>query len=180
MEEPKTLDQILVRAEEAETQPPLPAGGIPKQWLPGWIRWPLRVLYVPWVLLDLYMQKIAAWIVRPPFRMEGSCHKRGNCCHYILIPEPKGALGKLNIFVNTQINGFYPRYNEPHEYEGNPIIVMGCRYLKKDGGCAHYKLRPAVCRKWPVIAHFGPPRILKGCGFRAVPRKKETHEDSLS
>ena len=33
-------------------------------------------------------------------------------------------------------------------------------------------LRPAVCRKWPLIEYFGHPRILKGCGFQAVHREK--------
>lgn len=165
------LDQILAQAEEAEGPPPEPAAGIPKQWLPGWIRWPIRVLLLPWILLDLLAQKIAAKVMRPPYRQVGSCLKRGNCCHYILIPEAKGFLGRLNMVLNTQINGFYPRYKEAHEYDGMRVTVMGCRYLKKDGSCAHYHLRPIICRKWPMIEYFGHPRVLKGCGFKAVPRK---------
>jgi len=173
MKETTPLDDILVQAEEDENQPPDPPGGIPRQRLPGWIRWPLRVLAMPWILLDLYAQKLAALIVRPPYRQEGSCLKRGNCCRFILLPEAKGILGRLNFLLNTELNGFYPRYKEPHEYDGKKIIVMGCRYLKKDGGCAHYHLRPVVCRRWPQIAIFGQPRILKGCGFRAVPRDRK-------
>ena len=168
----QTVDEVIAQAEE-EGPPPEPEGGIPRQWLPGWIRWPIRVLALPWVLLDLYAQKLATLIIRPPHRKEGHCLKRGNCCRYILIPEVTGVLGKLYLFVNTQINGFYPRYSEPHEYEGKRIMVMGCRYLKKDGSCAHHRLRPEVCRKWPMIEYFGHPRILKGCGFKAIPRKSK-------
>jgi hypothetical protein len=166
----ETVDQILARAEEETGPPPEPQEGIPKQWLPGWIRWPIRVLAMPLILMDLYAQKVATWALRPPYRQVGACRKRGNCCHYILIPEAKGWMGKFAFFVYTQIYGFYPRYPEPHLYEGKRIQVMGCRYLKKGGSCSHYRLRPTVCRKWPLIAHFGRPRVLKGCGFQAVPR----------
>jgi hypothetical protein len=165
------IDEAISKAGEAEGIPPDPPGGIPRQWLPGWIRWPIRVLLIPWLLLDLWAQKVALWVIKPPFRQVGSCLKRGNCCHYILLPEPEGILGKLNYVLNMQINGFYPRYPEAHEYDGERVIVMGCRYLQKDGKCKHYRLRPAVCRKWPVIEHFGRPRVLKGCGFKPIPRQ---------
>ena len=39
----------------------------------------------------------------------------------------------------------------------------------KDGSCGQYRLRPQVCRQWPVIEHFGQPKILKGCGFSSSP-----------
>ena len=145
---------------------PAPTDIPEKQWLPGWIRWPVRVLLFPWVWLDIFAQKCAAKIIRPPYRQEGHCLKRGNCCRYILIPETKGLLGRLHFFYNTQIQGFFPRYTDHSE----KIIVMGCRYLQKDGSCKHHKLRPVVCRKWPQIEYFGKPRILKGCGFKAIPR----------
>ena len=84
-EESPTLDEILEQAGEATAPPPEPAGGIPRQWLPSWIRWPLRILFLPFVLLDLATQRIAKWIIRPPFKQEGKCLKRGNllitsCC----------------------------------------------------------------------------------------------------
>lgn len=164
------LEAILAQAEEADAPPPEPFGGIPKQWLPGWIRWPIRLLLLPWILLDLYCQKLALKILKPPFKRVGTCKQRGNCCHFILTSEDKGFLGKLYFFFNTQINGFYLRYKESYEFDGDRVLVMGCRYLKKDGGCGHYRLRPTICRKWPIIEHFGRPRTLKGCGFRAIPK----------
>jgi hypothetical protein len=165
------LDEILVRAEEAEEVPPEPEGGIPKQWVPAFIRWPVRALLLPLMLIDQCAQKAALLLIRTPYKREGKCLKRGNCCHYILVPEAKGILGRLFYFWNTQMLGFYRR--TPLVYESDQkkrVYAMGCRYLKKDGSCGHYTLRPAVCRKWPVIEYFGHPRIIKGCGFKAVPR----------
>lgn len=165
------LSKLALSAGEEEGPPPLPEGGIPKQWVSPFIRWPIRALLLPFVLIDVAMQKLARFVIPPPFKQVGTCKKRGNCCHYIMIRKPKGALGHFFLFWNTQINGFYPRSSELHEYENHPVKVMGCRYLQKEGSCKHYRLRPMVCRKWPMIEYFGKPRILKGCGFTSIPRK---------
>ncbi len=164
------LDELLEIATEAAKPPTLPAERIPRQWVPSWIRWPLRAIILPVVLIDLAAQKFARLLIRPPFKQVGQCLKRGNCCHYILLPEPKGLLGRAFYFWSTQILGFYPRSHQVYENEGKKVLVMGCRYLQKDGSCGHYHLRPTVCRKWPMIEYFGYPRILKGCGFKAVLR----------
>jgi Fe-S-cluster containining protein len=130
----------------------------------------MKVYFLPFILLDLLAQKIARLLIKPPFVKEGHCLKRGNCCHYILLPQFRGPLGRLFLFWNTQINGFYPRYRDTFDYENKKMIVMGCRHLQKDGRCGDYLLRPAVCRQWPRIEYFGPPQMLKGCGFKAAPR----------
>lgn len=165
----------MFHAGEAIHQPLLPKGGIPTQRLPGWIRWPLRSILLPFVLLDLAMQRVARWIIRPPYKQAGKCLKRGNCCYYIMMRKPRGILGTLFHLWNTEVNGFYLRSQEVYEYEGKRVQVMGCRYLQKDGSCKHYRLRPMVCRKWPVIEHFGHPRMLKGCGFRAILKNQNEH-----
>ncbi len=165
-----SLDELLETAHEANAPPALPKGGIPHQWVPSWVRWPLRVIFLPFILLDLAAQKFARLLIRPPFKQFGKCLKRGNCCHYILLPEPKGLFGRIFYLWSTQILGFYPRSQQVYENEGKKVLVMGCRYLKKDGSCRHYRLRPTVCRKWPMIEYFGYPRTLKGCGFKAVLR----------
>jgi Fe-S-cluster containining protein len=162
----------IVELAESDTPPPEPEGGIPKQWVPGWIRWPIRGFVLPFVLLDLAAQWVAKILIPPPYKKAGKCLKRGTCCHYILVPEAKGLWGRIYFFWNTQILGFYQRSPEVYESEGKHVYVMGCRYLTKGGACGHYHLRPAVCRKWPVIEYFGKPRIIKGCGFIAMPRKK--------
>jgi Fe-S-cluster containining protein len=171
-----TLEELLLHAGEEDAQPPEPASGIPKQWVPGWVRWPIRALFLPLVLLDLFAQRIARQLIRPPFKQAGACKKRGACCHYILLPVSKGLFGKLFYFWNTQILGFYRRLDGTFESEGHKVIVMGCRYLSKTGKCTRYALRPAVCRKWPMIEYFGYPRILKGCGFKAVYRDEPDKE----
>ena len=164
------LDELISQAGEAEHLAQEPPGGIPKQWLPGWVRWPVRILFLPFIWMDLGAQKIARLIVRPPFIKAGACLKRGNCCQYILLPKMKGVMKLISLFWNTQVNGFYLRSSEGYRYEGRKMLVMGCRYLKKDGSCGHYHLRPMVCRQWPRIEYFGYPQMLKGCGFRAEPR----------
>jgi hypothetical protein len=179
-ENQEKLDALIAHAGEADGPPPEPKEGIPIQRTPGWIRWPIRILFLPLMLLDLSMQKCARKLVQPPYRQTGGCLKRGNCCHYILIPKCKGLLNWLNIFWNTEINGFYFRDRDIYESDGKPMFVMGCRYLKKDGRCGHYHLRPAVCRKWPMIEYFGYPRLLKGCGFKPVLRHTEKRASSKS
>src|SRR3989339_2269170 len=121
------LDHLLKAAEEATSPPPLPLNGIPKQRLPSWIRWTFRCLLMPFLYLEILAEKIARKIIPPPFQPTGSCKRRGNCCHYILLPEVKGLLGKILTFWHTEVFGFYPRTAEPYEYEGKKITVMGCR-----------------------------------------------------
>ena len=162
------LEHLVFKAGDAEEPPPLPPGGIPDQKIPGWIRWPIRAFVLPFVLLDVAAQKVARLLIPPPYKQAGACKKRGNCCHYIIIRRPKGILGLLFRIWNTEINGFFLRSEEIFEYEKHQVQVMGCRYLQKDGSCKHYKWRPMICRKWPIIEHFGHPRLLKGCGFYAV------------
>ncbi len=170
------LEELLHNAGETDSLPAEPPEGIPKQFVPSWIRWPLRVLFLPLVMLDLFAQKMARVFIRTPFKQVGACKKRGYCCHYILIPETKGIFGKLYYLWNTQILGFYRRDNRLYESDGHKVYVMGCRYLNKEGTCTRYALRPAVCRKWPMIEYFGYPRILKGCGFKAVYRDQPDRE----
>lgn len=179
----EALEDLIEEAGSATHQPPPPIGGIPSQRIPGWVRWPIRYFTLPFILIDLAMQKLARKIIRPPFKKEGECLKRGNCCHYILIQASMSLWGRLFHFWQTEINGFYLRFKTPQLYEGKKRYVMGCRYLKKDGSCSEYHLRPLICRQWPVIEHFGFPKILKGCGFRSNPpvpfEEEEESESSL-
>lgn len=175
------LEDLLDVAGEESHKPPLPSGGIPRQWVPGLIRGLLKVLILPYILVDSMMQRLARKIIRPPFKSEGKCKKRGNCCYYILIRDSKSPAGRFFYFWQTQINGFYLRYKQVQTYEGKRIRVMGCRYLKGDGSCSQYRLRPQICRQWPVIEHFGYPKILKGCGFSSnPPYPPEFSEDVFS
>lgn len=167
------LEEVVASAEESTSPPPLPEGGLPRQKIPGWIRWPIRLLILPFVLLDLAAQRFARLFFKTPYKREGGCTQRGNCCYYILFPAPTNYLSKIFYFWNTEFNGFYPRDPRRFQIDDDQFIVMGCRYLQQDGRCSRYRLRPSICRTWPQIEYFGRPRILKGCGFKAVPRNKD-------
>jgi hypothetical protein len=161
------LLKLLEKAESNSSPPEEPVGGIPKQKLPAWIRWTLRALILPFIHLEIAAERIARWIVPPPFKKVGKCKRRGNCCHYILLPESKGILGKILFFWYTEVYGFYSRRKEPYEYEDKKVLAMGCRYLQKNGSCGKHFFRPKLCRTWPLIEIFSLPRVLKGCGYQA-------------
>ena len=167
----RRLEMYVDDAETRTSPPPAPSQGIKVQRVPGWIRWPIRLFFLPFIWLEILAQKIARLIIKTPNRQEGECLKRGNCCYYIIMPEPKGLLLRISYFWHTEINGFF--FRDRVEVEDGAVYVMGCRYLNKDGSCRHHRLRPTICREWPRIEYFGRPRILKGCGYRAVPRKGE-------
>ncbi|NCF70261.1 MAG: hypothetical protein GWP59_01030 [Chlamydiales bacterium] len=151
--------------------PDNPASGIKKRWLPSIIRWPIKLLILPFIFLDTAMHRLARCFFKPPFLQTGACKKRGNCCYYILIPWHRLSINNIiQSFWMTQINGFFFREKYVLDDENRKWRVMGCRYLKKDGSCGHHFFRPTVCRKWPLIEGYATPRYLKGCGFKALAR----------
>lgn len=173
------LDQASQRVKGLP--PPPPPRDIPKQRLPYLLRQLCKWLVLPFVLIDHTMQSLARKIVRTPFKKRGKCLKRGNCCHYVLIEYSHRLLGRLFYFWYTQVHGFYLRDQRLHIYEGKLMYVMGCRHLRPDGKCAQYRLRPLMCRQWPLIERFGFPRVLRGCGFYSdPPYPAPRDEDPLS
>lgn len=116
---------------------------------------------------------MAKILIPPPYKRAGTCLRRGECCKTILIKKARGPLDKLSLFWNTEVLGFYIKDDKTAEVDGKSMYVAGCRYLQKDGSCKHYAYRPQVCREWPVIEHFGVPRIMKGCGYKIVMRNKK-------
>lgn len=160
------LEDLLRTAETATSPPKTAPEEIPRQKLASSIRLAICCLYLPFLYLEILMEKIAKFFIRPPFKQTGQCKRRGNCCHYILFPETTGIIKTLFLFWNTEIHGFYKRNQMDYEHEGKKIHVYGCRHLKKDGSCSNYFFRPKVCRTWPLIAHFGYPKVLKGCGYQ--------------
>jgi Fe-S-cluster containining protein len=155
--------------------------GLPSQRLPGFIRGSLKAFALFFILIDQAAQGLARKIVPPPFVKAGSCLRRGRCCRFILMPEPKGIIGRIFYLWQVEINGFYHKETSPADEKGDRLYVMGCRHLKKDGSCASYRTRPALCRRWPIIEVFGRPRLFKGCGYRVVDRKsgKELTDQEL-
>ena len=144
-----------------------------KVWVPRWISKAIKYYLLPFAWLDINTEKVAKKIIKPPFKQVGACKKRGKCCHHILLPHVKGISGRLIYWWYTQIHGFFPRFQETKWYKGKKVHVMGCSYLKKDGSCGQYRLRPILCRKWPFIERFAYPEILRGCGFSSEPSCEE-------
>lgn len=149
---------------------------IPRQKLPGFIRWPIRVLAYPFMIIDLYSARFVQLFMKPKYKLEGACKKRGACCRFIHLGWPKkGKLSffsKVYIFWQIEILGFY--FKDFDFVEDEEVTkVMGCRYLRKDGSCSHYFLRPGLCRNWPKLHPLRRPVLLKGCGYKAVLRKKK-------
>ena len=165
------LSEIIEQAGKMESPPESPS--IPKQFLPHWIRMGIWIIFLPFVWLDAFAKKIAKLVVRPPFKRAGKCKKRGNCCYYITMRKRKGILGKLQMIWALEVNGFYKRYPQPFFENGQELYVLGCRYLKKNGQCAHYFFRPTICREWPIIEYFGYPKLLKDCGYYPKALKKK-------
>lgn len=163
-------DDILIDAEKDDGPPKL-AQPIPKQKLPGFMRWTIKLAFLPFIWMDLITKRIARFFIKPPLKQEGKCLKRGNCCYYITMQVETGLTGYLHRWWVTQVQGFFFRYNTIFTQGERKVYVLGCRYLKDDGSCKHYFTRPMICRDWPKIEHFGHPKFLKGCGFRAVDRK---------
>ena len=157
-------------AEYASALDHPPKRKVPKKWLFEPISMFIRLLILPFVALDLIAQKIAKFLIRPPYMKTGKCKKRGNCCYFILVRRCWGIFGSLDLFWHTQINGFYRLETKPQVIEGKKYHLMGCRYLCKDGSCRQHFLRPTICRQWPRIEIFGAPELLKGCGY--VPKQR--------
>jgi len=174
------LMNILHLAEERTSPPPLPREGIPKTIIPYPIQIICKIFMLPFILLDQFVQKAAKILIKTPIKKGGHCKRRGNCCYYILLPERKGLLFKLYFFWQTQINGFFVRKKSPEDTQGNKILVLGCKHLQQNGSCNNYLLRPAICRRWPIVELFGHPKILKGCGFTLELRKSYKKEPYTS
>ncbi|MEM1283187.1 MAG: hypothetical protein AAGG81_06500, partial [Chlamydiota bacterium] len=81
-------EELIKDAEERTSTPPPPRSGVPRQKVPAWVRWPIRAIFLPFVLLDLAAQRLVRFFFKTPYKRVGSCQKRGNCCFYIIIPEP--------------------------------------------------------------------------------------------
>ena len=167
---------------DTQEQPGPPKGGIPKQKVPRWLRFLLRLCVYPFVILDLTVQRLIRAIHRPPFRVAGACKKRGNCCHYILlgwhpVMDKFPKVGRFWLWWYTHVHGFYLRGFDIENENGDIAKVMSCRYLQKDGSCGSYLLRPGICRRWPNVDYVSHPYMLKGCGYFAAANYPMFEED---
>ena len=130
----------------------------------------LREIAVLITRLDLSM--LALWRrLRPPrYELVGSCQRRGACCTQIVADPPRAVLerpGLLKLFVGLHrlLHNFRLVGRGP---EGQ--LVFTCGYVGTDGRCGIYRLRPRLCRTYPLLPYFEAPKLLPGCGYRTVLR----------
>ena len=162
---------LKVLDNPGDARPRLPLEGIPQQKLPHPIRLTVQWLLFPFVHLDVIVQAVFRFFVRPPHKREGACKMRGRCCRYLVQEKSFGkSIFPFFRWWLFEINGFYERDFEVDNDGGDPIVVYSCRHLQKNGQCGNYRLRPTICRTWPRSSYFGPSTLVKGCGFRLVPR----------
>lgn len=122
------------------------------------------------ILFDLAMTKLVARVIKPRYEIRGSCDKRGVCCTQILGNPPRFVKRSflLQWFANYHriMHNFHVVARGPDQE-----LIFRCGHLKTDGRCGIYRYRPRLCRNYPVLPFFEPPRLLPGCGYAVVPRR---------
>jgi hypothetical protein len=108
---------------------------------------------------------------RPPkYVLAGSCQRRGACCTQIVADPPQALKDRpklLALFAGMHrvLHNFHVVGRGP---EGQ--LIFRCHYIQTDGRCGIYRLRPRLCRTYPLLPYFTAPRLLPGCGYRVVLR----------
>lgn len=124
------------------------------------------------LIMRLDLAVLALWRrLRPPrYKLVGSCQRRGACCTQIIADPPQRLLrrpGLLRLFVG--MHKFLHNFNlVGRGPEGQ--LVFSCGFVGTDGRCGIYRLRPRLCRTYPLLPYFAPPKLLPGCGYRVVLR----------
>lgn len=116
--------------------------------------------------LDGIMTALVRWLFPPIYKLEGACKKRGICCQNIAIylNSRFWRLPRFKILAMKWYEFVY-HFEFLGESESDRVVMFRCRYLK-DGKCSiHYK-RPFICRFYPAVRFFDPPKMAPGCGYR--------------
>ncbi len=138
-----------------------PRLSLPKQWL----RWGLRQLRD----LDGQLSTFASKLFPTEYQIQGTCKKRGVCCHNIAIHLSKGfwRLPTLRKLSRSYYELVY-NFSLVQEESDRQIQVFRCNYVQPNGQCGIYARRPYICRNYPQARYFGRPTFLPGCGYTAV------------
>lgn len=130
----------------------------------------IREVAVLFTRLDLTVLSFWRWLRPPRYELVGGCQRRGACCTQIVADPPRRLLTRpylLSLFVrfhklvhNFQLVGRGPQGQ----------LVFRCGFLGTDGRCGIYRLRPRLCRTYPLLPYFAAPKLLPGCGYRVVLR----------
>jgi hypothetical protein len=129
----------------------------------------LREISCLFVHLELACVSVVRLVYPPRFVLLGECHRRGVCCRHIIGDPPafvrRTGLLALWVGYHALAHAFHIVGRGP-----NDEIIFACGHLDADGRCTVYRLRPFICRNFPVLPFFASPQLLPGCGFRVAPR----------
>ncbi|NDD67472.1 YkgJ family cysteine cluster protein [bacterium] len=120
--------------------------------------------------IDGWFSFYADKVMPRQYRIVGSCHKRGVCCHRIGIglTPTLARTPWITRWVTRWIQFVYhfePLPPDPH----HRMLFFKCRYLQ-GSQCGIYRDRPMICRRYPQPRYFGKPVFLPGCGYAAEKR----------
>ena len=134
------------------------------------LRWILRQFRD----LDGYLSTFASKLFPTEYQIQGTCKKRGVCCHQIAIHLSKG-FWRVPTLRKLSRNYYELVYNFSLVKEESDIQVQvfRCNYIQPDGQSGIYTRRPHICRNYPQARYFGRPTFLPGCGYSTV-RTKDT------
>jgi hypothetical protein len=138
-------------------------------------RWVWREVLRAFVLLDLRALKLLQKVVKPRYELLGACQQRGACCTQI-VANPPGYIKRRPRLLATF--AWFHRMAHNFRVVGrgpDDELIFKCDFLKQDGGCGIYRWRPRLCRVYPVLPFFAPPRLLPGCGYRTKLRGLKSH-----
>lgn len=135
----------------------------------------LREVATLFTRLDL---AAVSWVrkARPPrYAIVGACQRRGACCTQIVADPPR--VVKQTPVLFHAFAGFHKLLHNFSLVGRGPDgqLVFRCGFLRADGRCGIYRLRPRLCRTYPLLPFFDAPKILPGCGYRVVLRGLGAH-----
>jgi len=129
----------------------------------------LRKIVLLITLADNFLTtKIKHALFKTKYSIVGNCKKCGNCCKKIYIKATKAQL-KSDFFKKIYIKWIEWLFQFSLleiDYK-DCYFVFKCKNLKSDGTCGVYKLRPNICRDYPLLDYFNEPVFLQNCGFSA-------------
>lgn len=121
------------------------------------------------ILMELGSMALVRRLVPPRYVVQGSCQKRGVCCQQILGDPPGFVKHSFLLTLWIGYHRFAHRF-EPVARGPNDEVIFSCGHLQTDGRCDIYRYRPLLCRNYPVLPFYEPPKILPGCSFSVAPR----------
>ena len=109
--------------------------------------------------------RLLARSIRPDYVRVGGCNATGQCCRHIVLDLGNGL--EAGHRVTRWLSRWQRfRYNLSLIEITDKAISYRCNYLSEDNRCRIYRLRPKLCRDFPLQSWRGRPNLHKGCGYR--------------